>query len=352
MKRATDTMPGSGGAGGRAPLRRALQTIADRGAQTIGARTAPMVLAMFDATVQAACRAHMPKLGSTARRALVEDILLLVCGVRVALLWDYWHVDGVEDGGDSDGWSSAGSGTLQLSQVLSFLTELRQSQPDAAPLVALCVGPSLFIVCSDALSRKLQQDVQSENLDVELVAVDAYLPAPRMCSADERRTVCTRLQELGAGLLEVMSSRPPAHSQTGPLVRLPCPQPATLMVAVHGWLLEYPIIYCHCAQISPPSADSAATCEPRREGAGAATCLGGQTLTVCVVTATRAAAEHRVCSFSLSADGDAMDSLERPSVSAWWQMMRARFAVARCAAVWEKPTFRTHSQPAGTGVTL
>ena len=199
-----------------------------------------MVLAMFDATVQAACRAHMPKLGSTARRALVEDILLLVCGVRVALLWDYWHVDGVEDGGDSDGWSSAGSGTLQLSQVLSFLTELRQSQPDAAPLVALCVGPSLFIVCSDALSRKLQQDVQSENLDVELVAVDAYLPAPRMCSADERRTVCTRLQELGAGLLEVMSSRPPALLSDLPLSSLP---PASLS------LLLLLLLSARCAEL-------------------------------------------------------------------------------------------------------
>lgn len=308
---------------------------------------------MLATAINAATRAHLPKLGSTARRALVEDLILLVCGVRVALLWDYWHVDGVDDSGDSDGWSSTGSSTLQLVQVLSFLAELRQSLPDAEPLVVLCIGPSLFIACAHALSRKLQQDVQSESLaHVELVAVDACLPAPRMCSADERGAVCTRLRQLGSDLLEAMSSRL-AADRTGPMVRLPCPEPATLMVAVHGWLLEYPTIYCHCAHIDSPHADSAGTCETQQEGAGAATCLAGQTLTVCVVTATRAAAEHRVCSFSLPAHGDTMDPLLRPSVSAWWEMMRARFAVAQCAAVWEKPTFRTSSlTPVGTGVTL
>lgn len=301
--------------------------------------------------IDAACRTHMRNLGSTVRRSLVEDILFLVCGVRVALLWDYWHVDGVDYSGDGDGWSSAGSSTLELTQVLSFLNELNQSQPDATPLFALCVGPSLFIVCADTLSRKLQQEAQSESLDVELVAVDACLPAPRMCSADEKRAVSTRLRELSSVVLEAMSSRPHAYSEASLLMRLPCPQPSTLMVAVHGWLLEYPTIYCHCAQINALSADSAAACEPQEEGAGAATCLAGQTLTVCVVTAARAAAEHRVCSFSLPADG-ATDPLLRPSVAAWWEMMRARFAADRCAAVWAKPTFRTHSQPAGSGVTL
>ena len=56
------------------------------------------------------------------------------------------------------------------------------------------------------------------------------------------------------------------------------------MVAVHGWLLGYPSVYCHAeaAAVSGALSDGPAV--------GDASCLGGHALSVCVVTAQPRAA--------------------------------------------------------------
>ena len=303
---------------------------------------------------EAACKRHLGMLGcnSSLRTALSNDLLLLVCAVRVAVLWDYWTLDGVVE--NDGGWSTHGS-AIQLSQLLSFLDDLKASAPEAAVLEAICIGASVFVVNAAALRRQLERSPGAELGDAELVAVDAHLPAPRLCSEEERHGVCAALSELAATLLDAWMladarrSRPDGRGRPPSelLVRLPCPRPARLMVAVHGWLLGYPSVYCH--------AEAAAITSALSEGpaAGDASCLGGHALSVCVVTAQpRAApgtapAAHRVCSFSLPAASGA--PLERPSVHAWWAAMRARFA--ECAALWEAPRLEVQVRD-GIGVTL
>ena len=311
---------------------------------------------------EAACERHLGMLGrnSSLRTALSNDLLLLVCAVRVAVLWDYWTLDGVVE--NDGGWSTNGS-AIQLSQLLSFLDDLKASAPEAAVLEAICIGASVFVVNAAALRRQLERSPGAELGDAELVAVDAHLPAPRLCSEEERQGVCAALSELAATLLDAWMLADARRSRLDErgrqpselLVRLPCPRPARLMVAVHGWLLGYPSVYCH--------AEAAAASGALSDGpaAGDASCLGGHALSVCVVTAQpRAApgtapaappaappAAHRVCSFSLPAASGA--PLERPSVHAWWAAMRARFA--ECAALWEAPRLEVQVRD-GIGVTL
>ena len=310
----------------------------------------------FVSHAAAACERHLGKLGSSTslRIALSNDLLLLVCAVRVAVLWDYWALDGVVE--DDGGWSTNGS-AIQLSQLLAFLDDLKAASPEAAVLEALCIGASVFVVNVGALRNKLERGVSAELANAELVAIDAHLPAPRFCSLDEWQGVCAGMSELAATLLHACSRRPSG----GPgepadlLVRLPCPRPAPLMVAVHGWLLGYPSVYCHAP--ARGEGEEAALAEPDtatdEPAAGNATCLGVHTLSVCVVTARRRAARepgaHRVCSFSLPAASGA--PLERPSVRGWWEGMQARFASAQCAALWEEPRLEVHVRE-GIGVAL
>ena len=301
----------------------------------------------------AACERHLGKLGWNAslRTALSNDLLLLVCAVRVAVLWDYWTLDGVVE--DDGGWSTNGS-AIQLSQLLLFLDDLKATSPEAVVLDALCIGASVFVVNASALRGKLERGPGAE---LELVAVDAHLPAPRLCSAEERQGICAGMSELSATLLDACARRPPDGPGRQPsqlLVRLPCPRPAPLMVAVHGWLLGYPSVYCHATASAKGEAEeplAAAVSDGR--AAGNATCLGGHTLSVCVVTAqrraTREPAVHRVCSFSLPAASGA--PLERPSVHAWWAGMQARFASPQCAALWEEPRLEVQVRE-GIGVAL
>ena len=314
------------------------------------ARYPPALSSLLATALDAACKQHLGKLGSKAdlRTALANDLLVLLCGVRVALLWDYWVLDGVD--ADEDGWSSGGGGALSLSQVLSFLYELRQSSMEAGVLQVICIGASVFIVHADALRAKLERGPSAELVDMDLVAVNAQLQAPRLCSVDERRHVCAGLAEVSAALLEASSRRHPVSGPADLLVRLPCPRPASLMVAVHGWLLGYPAIYCHAAGAAEGEAASDGS------AAGNATCLGDQTLAVCAVTTRRRAARDgarfRVCSFSLPAGlADDCAPQSRPSVRAWWEGFQARFASAPGCTFWEEPRLEVQAR-LGTGVTL
>ena len=323
-----------------------------------------------------ACERHLGKLGRHAslRTALSNDLLLLVCAVRAAVLWDYWSLDGVAE--DDGQWSTNGS-AIQLSQLLSFLDDLKASSPEAAVLEALCIGASVFVVNAVALRGMLECGPGADLGELgDLVAVDAHLPAPRLCSAEERQGICAGLSELSATLLDACARRPlggPGRQPSELLVRLPCPRPAPLMVAVHGWLLGYPSVYCHAAasprgegqESGEPLTEAAAVSDGLSDGpaAGNATCLSGHTLSVCVVTVQRRLsglrlpetapaapqAAHRVCSFSLPAASGA--PLERPSVHAWWAGMQARFASAECAALWEEPRLEVQVRE-GIGVAL
>uniref|UniRef100_A0A7S4J494 Uncharacterized protein n=1 Tax=Prymnesium polylepis TaxID=72548 RepID=A0A7S4J494_9EUKA len=92
-----------------------------------------------------------------------------------------------------------------------------------------------------------------------------------------------------------------------------------MMVAAHGWLLEYPVIYCYVC-------DAAASI-------GRSSCLGGEVLHVIRVTARRATGvqqeprdteAHVVISFSVPALTHA--SAQPASVTRWMSAMRGRFA--------------------------
>jgi len=112
---------------------------------------------------------------------------------------------------------------------------------------------------------------------------------------------------------------------------VPSPQPCSVMVAVHGWLLGYPAVYCYLS--STPS--------------GGASCLSGQVLNVVQLTATedlgrsqpkvtsseRHTHDHLVCSFSVPTD-DNSDSgghmLSQPWMMRWHQGVKQRFSGQSC----------------------
>ena len=88
------------------------------------------------------------------------------------------------------------------------------------------------------------------------------------------------------------------------------------MVAVHGWLLEYPVVYCYVGGAIAGVAQSS--------------CLGGQALSVLCLCARPQISSlqhtprvHQVMSFSLPA---CELPAQRPSVARWFGEMQGRFA--------------------------
>ena len=158
----------------------------------------------------------------------------------------------------------------------------------------------------------------SDELGPEFVAVDGHLDAPEFIAA---RPVRFRLAQVARTLLPQLGAHGVESHEEGAvpsLVRCACPEPATTMVAVHGWLLEYPVIYCYAGGAS--AADAAA--------GGPLSCLGGVALAILRVSARCASdvqssgREHLVVSFSLPACDE---PAQRPSVARWASTMRARF---------------------------
>lgn len=287
---------------------------------------APEDEATFYADV-ARCAATLGRrsFGRAAIQRLACDVLLLVHGIRDAVLWDFTATD--EDGDES--------------APCAFLTALCESYPPAHGLILVKIGPSLFLAAADALALRLSRPLPGAEGGPDLVAVDGILRAPRLCDASECRVVCTVLSAVAAELctrLGVHQRDAPSHvtpsQRPAPplLVQLCCPEPAASMVAVHGWLLGYPVVYCYASD----------------ELGSRTSCLGGQPLHVVQLTAAAAVASlggsnrkggsrapqqapppaHLVCSFSLPAIGqDGECALEQdPRLTRWRHEINERFA--------------------------
>ena len=277
---------------------------------------------MLSSAVRAAVSQHLRKSGgSSAACQLADDLSILMCGIRSALLWDYWAVE--DDSGDF-------SGGLSEAQLCGFLDGVRRAVPAAAGLGLVRIGPSVFVVRSSEIADRLEAEAAELLGGVELVACDAELPRPRPCDADERARVAGALAPIGLALAEQLRSR---SATAGWEARHPPCGP--LLVPLHGWLLGYPTLYCFVHDRADDDA---------RGGS----CLGGAPLCVVQLSArpARAAAEgapaadrapHAVCSFSMpSCDGPTLD-LERPALRRWWTAARARFETEAAARCWAAP---------------
>ena len=254
---------------------------------------------MFALVAAQCARKHLGKLGMSPRRHnLAKDLLLLVCRVRPSLLWDYWAIE-----------EAADRQSLTPTQVDSFLSDLRTSWPQAVDLRLVKVGPSLFIVHASELRSWIVGSV-----DFRLIAVDVGLGTPRACSQAEDSIIRECLAKLGEELLDLM-----AAYEVG-IVRLECAQ----MVAAHGWLLGYPVVYCFVSSL-----------------ASAATCLSGEPLAVCRVKAivseaagSRESTSHLVCSFSFPA---CEAPLQQAWLVDWWAALKEKFASPEARACWQDP---------------
>lgn len=258
-----------------------------------------------------------PTLGRISRstvRRLANDVLLLLHGIRDAFLWDHTIVD--ED---------------DCTAAEAFMSALREHLPAVESLLLVRIGPSLFVAAADALLSRLSQPLPGSDGGAELVAVDAWLPAPRNCDKSESSAVqaalgavaselCCRLETRGA--LHVPGEGAPRT--LSPMLELAAPEPTALMTAVHGWLLGYPLIYCYATELAAGSS---------------ATCLSGRSLIVVRVTALPVATErappqpHLVCSFSMPAEGrSSTEDGMRDSrcTQRWRDEMTRRFAAQSC----------------------
>lgn len=281
----------------------------------------------FVAAVGAAAKRRLGKSGARVR-ALAADLLLLACGVRVAVLWDFWPLDAGQDGFEA----KAG---VSVAALLAFLEELRGASAAAAPLCLVQLGPSHFLAHRSALAAKLERDLEADL--GELVAVDAALRAPRPCEACERAAVVGRLGALAAPLARSLRSPSPR----APLVRHDCA--GALLVSAHGWLLDFPVVYAYVGGDEPGGQ------EPARAPSASTSCLGGAPLSLCKLTALMvtasaappphgAAEPHVVCSFSLPAAGD---PLARPGIASWWATMRSRLAGDAARPCWRDARLET-----------
>jgi hypothetical protein len=250
------------------------------------------------------CASLGRRTGRASRYRLANDILLLLHGIRLAVLWDH------------SPWDSE---LMDIHGVPPhvFLTSLQDRCPCSHSLKLVCIGPSLFLVHAEALTLALSTDpLPGEEHGAELVAVDRSLEAPRPCTDVELHVVREQLGRTKQALEGVLSA-----AKT--LLVVPPPQPSTSMVAIHGWLLEYPIVYCYAGQVAGEQAHTPGS-----------SCLSGCTLAVFHAHASRATLPkpHLVCSFSTPADeGVDGHGLElRPTFRRWRQKMQARFERQSC----------------------
>jgi hypothetical protein len=256
--------------------------------------------------IRKCARRRLHRLSGAGSSRLANDVSLVLCGIRTAVLWDFTN------------WEPPLEGGLP-SPPEGFLHALVEAAPCARALALLSVGESLFLIHAATLTRKLQRsidalEVHGDEHEFELIAVDGVLCEPRACNAIERCGVLASFKQICHIALPQLQALDEAGGTTArPLVRCACPSPAQAMVAVHGWLLEFPVIYCYVSEADMP--------------AGNASCLGGQSLSVLRVEARRAAGEppheHSSWSFSMPA---CAQPLQRASVVRWHREIEARFA--------------------------
>jgi len=259
-------------------------------------------------------RAHLPRALPSA--PLARDLLLLASGVRSAVLWDHWAL--ADGDGDDGGFVGVGA-PLTAEHVCRFVSALRESAAAARPLALVAVGPSLFLAHSELLARRLRAEEAAGDAAAalsDLVAADEALPAPRACTAVERARVCAAVGDCRRRLLEALAAAASERGGEAPLIRLAAP-PGGLLVAIHGWLLEYPVVYC-------------LGLERAAAAAAAANCLGGQPLALLRLTARHPPEPEPqlVCAFSLPVCVVDAPPLERPSVDRWWRALQARLAAS------------------------
>ena len=367
--------------------------------------------------VSALARTHLGQVSGRRREAFVTDILFLGCGVRSAVLLDHFAVEAGGSGGeDGDGFVPA-SGVLTIAVLRRFLDSLRSEMTWADSLALLRLGPSLFVIDAAELSRRIGADLENRLDGIGLVAADEELPMPRACTQSERDRLRASLTHTGRLILRALTAaaadrrtmasavadRPglrrirggPRGGAAGgddggvPLVALDGSF-ESLLVPLHGWLLEYPSLYAFTntavtrtpvlrapyvrapADAGAPGAEVAEAAEAGAQnglengvhnavpnGAAAAddvdgadahvsairSCLSGVPLRVYRLVARRRDESGRadrgpseprlVCSFSLPADDADTSADHPPEVREWRARMEARFASARAASVWE-----------------
>ena len=141
-----------------------------------------------------------------------------------------------------------------------------------------------------------------------LVAVDRDDSAsvPRVLTPSERAVVIGRLRALGAEIVrqchqhhiaealgEQCDAGDGGKTQQHRLLTLTDDCAGPLLVAVHGWLLEYPVVYCFV------------NASAETEACGRPSCLSGEPLRVHRLMARDAAQKdapsHLVCSFTVPA---------------------------------------------------
>lgn len=267
-------------------------------------RTPPSTTSAFSAAVLQCAKRTLPNVSRPSVRRLADDLELVSCSVRAAVLWDHtaWD-DGVV------AMYPASSGPHALVDALKACCST------ASELKLLSIGPSLFVVHAQALTNLISQPLPGASSGAELIAIDAHLLAPRPCDDEERLQVCAALHVVANGIAHGLDQRcrAPALMEES-IMRVPAPEPAATMVAVHGWLLGYPVIYCY--------ADA-----QRAQASTAACCLGGHPLSVIRLTASREG-QHPpkpclVCSFSMPAH-HAGPALDRPALQQWCAEVRQR----------------------------
>ena len=282
-------------------------------------------VAFYNAAFQSAQRLLLPRRSARVAGRLASDLLLLVCGVRDAVLWDYWCLAEEAQGAEhSAGFGFASRDEVPVSRVALYLGALSSMAPAAAALCLLHIGSSLFLVHRTALWHKIVRDEAPSDGPLRrerLVAVDAHLGSPRVCSPEERaevvRQVHTVAVQIGCCLRAAppeMGTSPTDTPTSAHVMRLG--SVGSLLVTVHGWLLDYPVVYCYVNRsATPESASTSAT----------ASCLCSQPLVVVQLWARRKhaatstprpvascptqprggddrAAAHLVCSFSTPAE--------------------------------------------------
>ena len=237
-----------------------------------------------DDIVTTAQRVVSRHLGSSVRApriaALAHDLSLVATGCRVGVLWDYSEVLLGSSTPDS-GFTTAGTAT-RLEDIRGALDELGLEN-----VGLLSIGPSLFVINVHMLTHRLQEQEAGGPLSssTALVAVDASLGTPRSCTDAERAAISERLRVLAAPLHAALKACSVVGESDGRyrqrfVLELTCAD--ALLVAVHGWLLEYPVIYCF---VTAPPARASGEAEPVAHSSAQASCLTGQPLRVCRLTA-------------------------------------------------------------------
>lgn len=233
-----------------------------------------------------AVRQHLGLRSRSRIAALVHDLLLLTSHIRVAFLWDYSEV---RTASKDDDFVTVAGGSVDVSQVEALLSALGAAHANVRALGVVMVGPSLFVVHREMLLRKLQIPVLE---DTQLVGVDRNLGIPRFCTSSECSTILDALE--GASEILRQWLAPVTHSAS---VMLELKDDAFL-VCMHGWLLEYPIIYCFLEAVCVADATAVS---------GSSSCLAGEPLRMFRLTARphneskqqRDGAPHMICSFTL-----------------------------------------------------